>query len=127
MDTWTLQMGYPVVNVERNYETQSVSFQQKRYSTIHIHSIFIIKHITFLFNCFEFFYERFLINPNSTSDGSYAWFVPLSWTVPHHPSGKVIIQNIQKILCRFFFFYSFHIDYIFNRYQKHETLDNRFQ
>jgi len=60
MDTWTLQMGYPVVNVERNYETQSVSFQQK----------------------------RFLINPNSTSDGSYAWFVPLSWTVPHHPSAS---------------------------------------
>jgi aminopeptidase N len=60
MDTWTLQMGYPVVNVERNYASTEgeVSFVQ----------------------------ERFLINPkavNTTQDGpSYRWWVPLSFAVP---------------------------------------------
>ena len=28
MDTWTLQMGFPVIIVTRNYSTASVSFEQ---------------------------------------------------------------------------------------------------
>lgn len=31
MDTWTLQTGYPEVNVTRNYGTQEVEFSQKRF------------------------------------------------------------------------------------------------
>ena len=31
MDTWTLQMGYPVVNVQRNYETNDIKLNQERF------------------------------------------------------------------------------------------------
>lgn len=31
MDTWTLQTGFPEVNVTRNYETKEVVFNQKRF------------------------------------------------------------------------------------------------
>ena len=31
MDTWTLQMGYPVVTVERDYETGGARLRQQRY------------------------------------------------------------------------------------------------
>lgn len=30
MDTWTLQMGFPVVNVQRNYETNTATVSQVR-------------------------------------------------------------------------------------------------
>lgn len=33
MDTWTLQMGYPVVTVTRDYSTNKVQFHQERYLT----------------------------------------------------------------------------------------------
>jgi aminopeptidase N len=31
MDTWTLQVGYPIVHVERNYDTNSAELTQSRY------------------------------------------------------------------------------------------------
>lgn len=31
MDTWTLQMGFPMITVTRNYETGLLHFQQVRY------------------------------------------------------------------------------------------------
>lgn len=31
MDTWTLQVGYPVINIERNYDTNSAELMQTRY------------------------------------------------------------------------------------------------
>lgn len=31
MDTWTLQTGFPVVTVTRDYNTTSVHFQQKKF------------------------------------------------------------------------------------------------
>lgn len=31
MDTWTLQVGYPIVNVERNYDSNSAELSQSRY------------------------------------------------------------------------------------------------
>ena len=66
MDTWTLQMGYPVINVERNYDSAAadkVVFQQ----------------------------ERFLINPkavagNTTDGPAYRWWVPLSFAVAGEPA-----------------------------------------
>jgi aminopeptidase N len=57
MDTWTLQTGYPVINVARNYEANSdkVVFTQ----------------------------ERFFINPKAASGNAtaYSWWVPLSFAV----------------------------------------------
>lgn len=54
MDTWTLQMGYPVVTVTRQYDDNIIRFQQ----------------------------SRFLINPNSTSTVGYTWYVPVSYAIP---------------------------------------------
>jgi len=28
MDTWTLQMGFPVVNITRDYQTGAITFEQ---------------------------------------------------------------------------------------------------
>ena len=34
MDTWTLQMGYPVINVNRNYEDNSMTITQERFLSL---------------------------------------------------------------------------------------------
>jgi len=57
MDTWTVQMGYPVININRRYDgSKSATARQ----------------------------ERFLLNPsdrvNSTDEHEYKWWVPLSYT-----------------------------------------------
>ncbi|CAL4078622.1 unnamed protein product, partial [Meganyctiphanes norvegica] len=54
MDTWTLQMGYPVISVKRNQDGSSATVTQ----------------------------ERFLLvkNANSTDKHDYKWWVPLSYT-----------------------------------------------
>ena len=57
MDTWTVQMGYPVVTIERNYESASAMATQ----------------------------DRFLLTPDNgdTNDTNpYTWWVPLSFTSP---------------------------------------------
>ena len=59
MDTWTLQMGYPVISVARSYETNIISFSQ----------------------------DRFLINPNSTAEETYTWYVPISYGIPNTLEG----------------------------------------
>lgn len=56
MDTWTLQTGYPIINITRNYENNSAKINQ----------------------------YRFLLEPNKTRklsdrDGP-CWYVPLSYT-----------------------------------------------
>ncbi len=33
MDTWTLQVGYPVIDIQRDYDTNSATIVQKRYLT----------------------------------------------------------------------------------------------
>ncbi|CAO1423722.1 unnamed protein product [Diamesa serratosioi] len=35
MDTWTLQVGYPVISVERDYDTNSANLSQVRYQVRH--------------------------------------------------------------------------------------------
>jgi aminopeptidase N len=58
MDTWTLQMGFPVVNVERNYQDNSAILTQKRF---------------------------FLSQKESVSeDEDYKWWIPITFT---HPGG----------------------------------------
>ena len=59
MDTWTLQMGYPLVNVERLYNlTNTVRVKQERF----------------------LLYEDKEASLNETKDGiSYRWWVPVSY------------------------------------------------
>ena len=54
MDTWTLQMGYPVLNVARDYATNEIRFSQ----------------------------ERFLMFRDLTvkDDHAYKWWIPISYT-----------------------------------------------
>uniref|UniRef100_A0A6A7FVN9 Aminopeptidase N n=1 Tax=Hirondellea gigas TaxID=1518452 RepID=A0A6A7FVN9_9CRUS len=58
MDTWTLQMGYPVINVALNGDG-TATFKQ----------------------------ERFLLvkNPNSTDTHDYKWWVPITFTTQDNP------------------------------------------
>ncbi|XP_064088444.1 aminopeptidase N-like isoform X2 [Macrobrachium nipponense] len=60
MDTWTLQMGYPVIKVERSPSGTSASVTQ----------------------------ERFLLvkNENSTDTHDYKWWVPLTYTSQDSPN-----------------------------------------
>ncbi|KAK7027940.1 hypothetical protein SK128_026275 [Halocaridina rubra] len=59
MDTWTLQMGYPVINIIRSEDGTSASVSQ----------------------------ERFLIvkSENSTDDHDYKWWVPLNYASAKDP------------------------------------------
>lgn len=53
MDTWTLQVGYPIIRVERNYDTNSAELIQMRY----------------------------LSNRDRTRDETdFCWWVPLTYT-----------------------------------------------
>lgn len=52
MDTWTLQTGFPEVNVTRNYQTQEVVFKQ----------------------------NRFMYVTNKRTTENPLWWVPLSYT-----------------------------------------------
>ena len=61
MDTWTVQMGYPVVNIARNYRN------------------------AFKFGTVTASQNRFLLTPitsNETDNNPYTWWVPLSFTTP---------------------------------------------
>ena len=55
MDTWTLQMGFPVVNVERNYDDNTAVVDQKRYLTT---------------------------APKKDDGHTYKWWVPVTFTEP---------------------------------------------
>ncbi|XP_037727925.1 aminopeptidase N-like [Drosophila subpulchrella] len=52
MDSWTLQTGYPLVNVTRDYTTKTAKLSQ----------------------------ERYLLNTDKSRAGSGCWWVPLSYT-----------------------------------------------
>merc|ERR1739838_671634 len=59
MDTWTVQMGYPVVKVQRDYASGGAMADQ----------------------------DRFLLTPANPQhllqdNASYTWWVPISWTTP---------------------------------------------
>jgi len=70
MDTWTLKMGYPVITVNRNYRSQTVSLTQ----------------------------ERFLLQrrSNITKDSiDYRWWVPLTYTADFETIGSTWLANNQ--------------------------------
>ena len=53
MDSWTLQVGYPIISIERNYETNSANITQMRYLSDRI---------------------------RSRSETDFCWDIPLSFT-----------------------------------------------
>jgi len=54
MDTWTLQMGYPVIDFKRDYESSAATLEQNRF---------------------------LLTTPTNTSDEhDYTWWVPITYT-----------------------------------------------
>ncbi|KAG8235179.1 hypothetical protein J437_LFUL015485 [Ladona fulva] len=60
MDTWTLQTGYPVVTVTRDYESGSTSFSQERFLLFH--------------------------GENGTrKENSSEWWIPISYTTQDDP------------------------------------------
>ncbi|EFX67144.1 hypothetical protein DAPPUDRAFT_203795 [Daphnia pulex] len=67
MDTWTLQMGFPLITVTRDYSTGGASVSQ----------------------------DRFLIrkNPNSTDTHVYLWWVPLT----HTNGGDLLVRKTEWI------------------------------
>ncbi|KAJ8921412.1 hypothetical protein NQ315_003030 [Exocentrus adspersus] len=81
MDTWTLQTGYPVITVKRNYKKKNVEISQRRF----------LRDIL-----------------NSKDDANSCWWVPLSYstkqnlnfktTTPEHwlscPSKNYVIEDI---------------------------------
>lgn len=71
MDTWTLKMGYPLINVTRNYDTSSITMTQ----------------------------ERFLLRKsNDSSDTTvYQWWVPLTLTSDfNEPTISTWMQDNQQ-------------------------------
>jgi len=71
MDTWTLKMGYPVVTVNRDYGSQTVSLSQ----------------------------ERFLLQrrTNATQDPIvYLWWVPLTYTADFKTIGSTWLANNES-------------------------------
>ena len=52
MDTWTLQMGFPVVSVERNYGNNTARITQ----------------------------DRFLIGKKGDNNEHYGWWIPITFT-----------------------------------------------
>ncbi|XP_069957724.1 aminopeptidase N isoform X2 [Cherax quadricarinatus] len=77
MDTWTLQMGYPVITVERSPDGTSASVSQ----------------------------ERFLMvaKPNSNNSEEYKWWVPLTYTGGDDPNfnetrAKVWMKDTETLI-----------------------------
>ena len=71
MDTWTLQMGFPVVTVKRNYEDKTAHVTQ----------------------------ERFLIGKskeNTNESKPYSWWIPLTFTAAGESFENTYSENWMK-------------------------------
>lgn len=70
MDTWTLQMGFPMITVTRNYETGLLHFQQERF--VRSTGSFVAKNLV----------ERTDVEANNLEEEEpkYRWWVPISLT-----------------------------------------------
>ncbi|XP_068228789.1 LOW QUALITY PROTEIN: aminopeptidase N-like [Palaemon carinicauda] len=67
MDTWTLQMGYPVINVTRSLDGTTATVTQ----------------------------ERYLLNKkNSMDDRHYSWWVPLNYASQSNPNFTVTSPSV---------------------------------
>ncbi|XP_077992209.1 aminopeptidase N-like [Glandiceps talaboti] len=70
MNTWTLQMGFPVVTVSRDYSVDDV----------------------ISFSCDQ---DHFLVDPEASPDDEYTWYVPLTFTDGSNP--KYNEQDVRMI------------------------------
>jgi len=70
MDTWTLQMGYPLITVRRNYDARTARVSQ----------------------------QRFLVgnSQQSSESSSYSWWVPLTFSYPEQGFNKTYSKTWLK-------------------------------
>lgn len=79
MDTWTLQTGFPVVTVVRNYNKGSARLEQVRRNMFILHQHCIL---FYLINIL-LIQERFLLHNATivtTSETEPLWWIPLTYT-----------------------------------------------
>ena len=74
MDGWTLQVGYPIITVERDYDTHSAKITQKRYLT-----------------------DRY----TTRSDTDFCWWIPLTYTNAEKKDFNVTHVSCQKFSSTF--------------------------
>lgn len=70
MDSWTLQVGYPIISVERNYDTNSATLTQVRYLS-----------------------DRYRVR----SDLDHCWWVPLTYTDAEEVDYNVTHVSANKV------------------------------
>ncbi|XP_026482613.1 aminopeptidase N-like [Ctenocephalides felis] len=68
MDSWTLQTGYPLINVKRNYEKDTAYITQERY---------LLQRMFRNNSCKNATYKH---EKDDSSDNKQCWYVPLSYT-----------------------------------------------
>lgn len=84
MDTWTLQMGYPVVSVVRNYESNSALISQVNlYLKLNFSNI----HAVLFLNAKERFLLRKSEKPLNDTH-VYRWWIPLSYATESNPNER---------------------------------------
>ncbi|KAG8235178.1 hypothetical protein J437_LFUL015484 [Ladona fulva] len=94
MDTWILQAGYPVVTVDRNYESGLTSFSQERF--------LLYKHTTKMGNSSRWWVPityTSQYNPDFTNTRPSFWLNPTEeqpYSMLQSPGEKWIIVNIQE-------------------------------
>lgn len=71
MDTWITQAGFPVLTAEKNYDNKQVVLSQV--------SVYIYFGKTKKRLSRRLFQKRFLLSPNSKSDESSLWYIPISY------------------------------------------------
>lgn len=84
MDTWTLQMGYPVITVTRNYAEATATFAQVN-SGLHIFRRKRWYHFARLS-----FQERFLSRKDSPNPTALHWWVPLTYRTGGKPTERAV-------------------------------------
>lgn len=70
MDTWTLQTGFPVLNVDRNYDNQAIEYKQEKFNLID---------------------PKDLGNMTEKSSEEPLWWIPITFT-----DGKSLIFNTTQ-------------------------------
>lgn len=69
MDTWTLQVGYPVVNVTRNYRSNSMLLTQ----------------------------NKFLVRAADESEQNSLWWIPITYTIKNYLLKKTWMRAEKEI------------------------------
>ena len=81
MDTWTLQMGYPVLRVRRDSDGTALLQQVNRLSRYYK-----------TFKTFVTFQERFILNldgPTTNDEHIYMWYIPINYATQDDPNFNI--------------------------------------